>query len=59
MHLNTFGFFKGGFMKVNVSSLSLKPPVGSDDKSSLLVSYLETNDCIQLPVKFPLMPELV
>lgn len=59
MHLNTFGFFKGGFMKVNVSSLSLKPSVGSDDTSSLLVSYFETNDCIQFPVKFPLMPALV
>ncbi|XP_010135752.1 PREDICTED: protein GPR107, partial [Buceros rhinoceros silvestris] len=39
VHLNTFGFFKGGFMKVNVSSLSLKPPMGSDDKSSLLVGF--------------------
>ncbi|NXW62222.1 GP107 protein, partial [Eurystomus gularis] len=39
VHLNTFGFFKDGFMKVNVSSLSLKPPVGPDDKSSLLVGF--------------------
>ncbi|NXE26503.1 GP107 protein, partial [Ardeotis kori] len=39
VHLNTFGFFKDGFMKVNVSSLSLKPPVGSDDKSSLSVGF--------------------
>ncbi|NWU89630.1 GP107 protein, partial [Upupa epops] len=39
VHLNTFGFFKDGFMKVNVSNLSLKPPVGSDDKSSLLVGF--------------------
>ncbi|NXF29982.1 GP107 protein, partial [Nyctibius bracteatus] len=39
VHLNTFGFFKDGFMKVNVSNLSLKPPVGSDDKSSLSVGF--------------------
>ncbi|KAM9218214.1 protein GPR107 isoform 2-T2 [Leptosomus discolor] len=38
VHLNTFGFFKDGFMTVNVSNLSLKPPVGSD-KSSLLVGF--------------------
>ncbi|NWX06581.1 GP107 protein, partial [Caloenas nicobarica] len=36
VHLNTFGFFKNGFMKVNVSNLSLKPPVGPDDKESLV-----------------------
>jgi len=54
VHLNTFGFFKDGFMVVNVSNLSLKPPVGSDDKSSLSVSYFESNDCIKLPVKLPL-----
>ncbi|NXG62219.1 GP107 protein, partial [Hemiprocne comata] len=36
VHLNTFGFFKNGFMKVNVSSLSLKPP---DDKNSLSVGF--------------------
>ncbi|XP_061867352.1 protein GPR107 [Colius striatus] len=30
VHLNTFGFFKNGFMKVNVSNLSLKPPMNSD-----------------------------
>ncbi|NWZ20058.1 GP107 protein, partial [Asarcornis scutulata] len=29
VHLNTFGFFKDGFMKVNVSNLSLKPPVSA------------------------------
>ncbi|NXT46520.1 GP107 protein, partial [Pluvianellus socialis] len=39
VHLNTFGFFKDGFMKVNVSNLSLKPPVASDDKSSLSVGF--------------------
>ncbi|KFV64103.1 Protein GPR107, partial [Dryobates pubescens] len=39
VHLNTFGFFKNGFMKVNVSNLSLKPPVGSEDSSSLLVGF--------------------
>ncbi|KAM6047266.1 protein GPR107 isoform 1-T1 [Theristicus caerulescens] len=39
VHLNTFGFFKDGFMKVNVGNLSLKPPVGSDDKGSLSVGF--------------------
>ncbi|NXD75031.1 GP107 protein, partial [Halcyon senegalensis] len=39
VHLNTFGFFKDGFMKVNVSSLSLEPPVRSDDKNNLLVGF--------------------
>ncbi|NXG50302.1 GP107 protein, partial [Psilopogon haemacephalus] len=39
VHLNTFGFFKNGFMRVNVSSLSLKPPLGSDDSSNLLVGF--------------------
>ncbi|NXP44704.1 GP107 protein, partial [Heliornis fulica] len=39
VHLNTFGFFKDGFMKVNVSNLSLKPPVPSDDKNSLSVGF--------------------
>ncbi|XP_064325141.1 protein GPR107 isoform X2 [Phalacrocorax carbo] len=39
VHLNTFGFFKEGFMKVHVSNLSLKPPVGLDDKSSLSVGF--------------------
>lgn len=54
VHLNTFGFFKDGFMKVNVSNLSLKPPVDSDDKNSLSVSYFESNDYIKLSVKLPL-----
>ncbi|XP_065709814.1 protein GPR107 [Patagioenas fasciata] len=39
VHLNTFGFFKNGFMKVNVSNLSLKPPVGPDGKESLSVGF--------------------
>ncbi|NWU65253.1 GP107 protein, partial [Pterocles burchelli] len=39
VHLNTFGFFKNGFMKVNVSNLSLKPPVVSGDKNSLSVGF--------------------
>ncbi|NXN83529.1 GP107 protein, partial [Bombycilla garrulus] len=38
VHLNTFGFFKGGFMRVNVSNLSLTP-VGSDDMGSLSVGF--------------------
>ncbi|NWZ82383.1 GP107 protein, partial [Poecile atricapillus] len=39
VHLNTFGFFKDGFMTVNVSSLSLKPAFGSDDMDSLSVGF--------------------
>ncbi|KFU90614.1 Protein GPR107, partial [Chaetura pelagica] len=39
VHLNTFGFFKNGFMKVNVSSLSLNPRVSHDDKNSLSVGF--------------------
>ncbi|NWW54742.1 GP107 protein, partial [Pedionomus torquatus] len=39
VHLNTFGFFKDGFMKVSVSNLSLKPPAGSDDKNGLSVGF--------------------
>ncbi|NXH46134.1 GP107 protein, partial [Dicaeum eximium] len=39
VHLNTFGFFKDGFMRVNVSSLSLKPAVSSDDMDSLSVGF--------------------
>ncbi|OXB73516.1 UNVERIFIED_CONTAM: hypothetical protein H355_012483 [Colinus virginianus] len=39
VHLNTFGFFKNGFMRVNVSNLSLKPPVDADDKSSSAVGF--------------------
>ncbi|NWV35206.1 GP107 protein, partial [Grantiella picta] len=39
VHLNTFGFFKDGFMRVNVSNLSLKPTLGSDDMDSLSVGF--------------------
>ncbi|NXF11332.1 GP107 protein, partial [Smithornis capensis] len=39
VHLNTFGFFKNGFMTVNVSSLSLKPLRGSDDMDGLSVGF--------------------
>ncbi|XP_069333051.1 protein GPR107 isoform X3 [Eulemur rufifrons] len=31
VHLNTFGFFKDGYMVVNVSSLSVKEPEGGKD----------------------------
>ncbi|NWS10089.1 GP107 protein, partial [Pachyramphus minor] len=39
VHLNTFGFFKDGFMRVNVSNLSLKPAVGSGDMKGLSVGF--------------------
>ncbi|NXA05777.1 GP107 protein, partial [Sapayoa aenigma] len=39
VHLNTFGFFKDGFMRVNVSNLSLKPLAGSDDMDGLSVGF--------------------
>ncbi|NXC88414.1 GP107 protein, partial [Cercotrichas coryphoeus] len=39
VHLNTFGFFKDGFMTVNVSSLSLNPPVSPDNMDSLSVGF--------------------
>ncbi|NWZ63679.1 GP107 protein, partial [Acrocephalus arundinaceus] len=39
VHLNTFGFFKDGFMRVNVSSLSLKPAVSPDDVEGLSVGF--------------------
>uniref|UniRef100_A0A8C3C227 G protein-coupled receptor 107 n=1 Tax=Cairina moschata TaxID=8855 RepID=A0A8C3C227_CAIMO len=38
VHLNTFGFFKDGFMKVNVSNLSLKPPMSAAKASSAIRS---------------------
>lgn len=47
VHLNTFGFFKNGFMKVNVSNLSLKPPVGPDGKESVSVSDHEPSDRVK------------
>ncbi|NWU35562.1 GP107 protein, partial [Hylia prasina] len=43
VHLNTFGFFKDGFMRVNVSSLSLKP-VSSDDSLSVGFSLDRTRN---------------
>ncbi|KAM3660087.1 protein GPR107 isoform 2-T2 [Ammospiza maritima maritima] len=39
VHLNTFGFFKDGFMSVNVTNLSLNPEPGPDEKDSLLVGF--------------------
>ncbi|NWR34850.1 GP107 protein, partial [Tachuris rubrigastra] len=39
VHLNTFGFFKDGFMRVNVSNLSLKLPVDSGDMKGLSVGF--------------------
>ncbi|NWS04315.1 GP107 protein, partial [Motacilla alba] len=39
VHLNTFGFFKDGFMTVNVSSLSLHPEPSPDDMDSLSVGF--------------------
>ncbi|NXP60255.1 GP107 protein, partial [Chloropsis cyanopogon] len=39
VHLNTFGFFKDGFMRVSVSNLSLKPAVSSEDMDSLSVGF--------------------
>ncbi|NXF74063.1 GP107 protein, partial [Sclerurus mexicanus] len=39
VHLNTFGFFKDGFMRVNVSNLSLKPLVGPGDLNGLSVGF--------------------
>ena len=34
VHLNTFGFFKDGYMVVNVSSLSVNEPEGATDKDA-------------------------
>ncbi|NXR37508.1 GP107 protein, partial [Zosterops hypoxanthus] len=39
VHLNTFGFFKDGFMRVNVSNLSLKPPLSPADMDSLSLGF--------------------
>ncbi|KAF4789160.1 G protein-coupled receptor [Turdus rufiventris] len=39
VHLNTFGFFKDGFMRVNVSNLSLNPAARPEDKDSLSVGF--------------------
>ncbi|NXL17060.1 GP107 protein, partial [Setophaga kirtlandii] len=39
VHLNTFGFFKDGFMSVNVSNLSLRPEPSPDEMDSLSVGF--------------------
>ncbi|NXO13730.1 GP107 protein, partial [Oriolus oriolus] len=39
VHLNTFGFFKDGFMRVNVSNLSLNPTLSPEDMKSLSVGF--------------------
>ncbi|XP_033714736.1 protein GPR107 isoform X1 [Tursiops truncatus] len=36
VHLNTFGFFKNGYMMVNVSSLSVSEPQGATDKDATI-----------------------
>ncbi|XP_077624514.1 protein GPR107 isoform X1 [Crocuta crocuta] len=36
VHLNTFGFFKDGYMVVNVSSLSVNEPEGATDKDTTI-----------------------
>ncbi|XP_004423634.1 PREDICTED: protein GPR107 [Ceratotherium simum simum] len=36
VHLNTFGFFKDGYMVVNVSSLSVNKPEGATDKEPII-----------------------
>ncbi|XP_005321138.2 protein GPR107 [Ictidomys tridecemlineatus] len=36
VHLNTFGFFKDGYMVVNVSSLSVHDPEGVMDKDTII-----------------------
>lgn len=39
VHLNTFGFFKDGYMKVNVSSLSVKEPEGATHKDPTVSAF--------------------
>ncbi|NXU97607.1 GP107 protein, partial [Cettia cetti] len=39
VHLNTFGFFKDGFMRVNVSNFSLNPTLSPEDMKSLSVGF--------------------
>ncbi|NWT70141.1 GP107 protein, partial [Prunella himalayana] len=39
VHLNTFGFFKDGFMRVNVSNLSLKPELSPGEMDSLTMGF--------------------
>ncbi|XP_040860262.1 protein GPR107 isoform X2 [Ochotona curzoniae] len=41
VHLNTFGFFKDGYMAVNVSSLSVSEPEGATDKDAAIGFSLE------------------
>ncbi|XP_027623107.1 protein GPR107 [Tupaia chinensis] len=41
VHLNTFGFFKDGYMTVNVSSLSLTEPEGATAKDAMIGFSLE------------------
>ncbi|XP_036271979.1 protein GPR107 isoform X2 [Pipistrellus kuhlii] len=36
VHLNTFGFFKDGYMEVNVMSLSVPEPEGATDKDLMI-----------------------
>nr|KAF6433529.1 G protein-coupled receptor 107 [Molossus molossus] len=36
VHLNTFGFFKNGYMVVNVSSLSVNEPEGATEKDLMI-----------------------
>ncbi|XP_024417832.1 protein GPR107 isoform X1 [Desmodus rotundus] len=72
VHLNTFGFFKDGYMTVNVSSLSVREPEGATDKDLMIgfsldrtkndgfSSYLdeEVNYCI-LRKQFVSVPLLI
>ena len=39
VHLNTFGFFKNGYMMVNVSSLSVNEPEGTTDKDAAVSAF--------------------
>ncbi|KAM9082851.1 protein GPR107 isoform 3-T3 [Megaptera novaeangliae] len=41
VHLNTFGFFKNGYMMVNVSSLSVNEPEGTTDKDAAIAFSLD------------------
>ncbi|OBS68495.1 hypothetical protein A6R68_02957 [Neotoma lepida] len=44
VHLNTFGFFKDGYMVVNVSSLSVNEPKGAMDTSAEASVFPECDD---------------
>lgn len=48
VHLNTFGFFKDGYMEVNVMSLSVPEPEGATDKD-LMVSAFHAHRGSALP----------